>query len=281
MRFVFGLVLILGLGLAGSAVYLVRKQISQNEQALLDAQTQLQNQVTTADIYVAAVPLKYGHVLVPDDVRLIKFPASSLPEGVFQDEASLFPNGNAEKRTVLRAIEANEPILAVKVTEPGQEAGITTMLSAGMRAFTIQVDAQSGVSGFVHPGDRVDILWTGRIREREYTLRLDTNVRVIAVDQSVDQDNRDTQIARTVTVEGTAQQVANFQQAQAAGRLTLALLGVGDTTATEVENVDINSVFGIDEPAPIEAPEAPEECFVLQRVPGSEPIKIPVDCSDQ
>lgn len=278
MRLVFGLVLILGLGLAGSAVYLVQGYINQNAAELDQARAALSQQVPVTNIYVAAVPLKYGDELTPEDVRLIAFPTSSLPEGIFQDEATLFASGGP--RLVLRAIEANEPILSTKITEPGQDAGLTTMLSPGMRAFTLAVDATTGVSGFVHPGDFVDLYWTGRIRDVENTLRLDTNVKVIAVDQSFDQDTRETRVARTITVEGTAQQVANFQQAQSSGRLSLALVGSGDTTDTQVRNVDINTVLGItEEPKPV-APvvEAPEECFVTQRVPGAEPIRIPIDC---
>jgi len=52
----------------------------------------------------------------------------------------------------------------ILVTEPGDIAGITSLLSPGMRAFTINVDVQSGVSGFLRPGDRVDIYWSGSLR---------------------------------------------------------------------------------------------------------------------
>jgi pilus assembly protein CpaB len=282
MRFVFGLVLLLGLGLAGSAVYLVQGYLDRNESELRRLQSEQAQRVDVTEIYVAAVPLKYGDRLTPDLVRLTRYPTASLPEGTFTDEAVLFAGGTAQQRTVLRAIEANEPLLAVKVSEPGQDAGLTTMLSPGMRAFTLSVNAQSGVSGFVHPGDRVDIFWTGKVQGTENTLRLDTNVRVVAVDQSFDQDTRETRVAKTVTVEGTAQQVANFQQAQAAGDLSLALLGAGDMTDTDVQNVDINRVLGIEVAAPEAVQEVEEErqCFITVRQ-GVEDVQKQIRCPEQ
>ena len=51
----------------------------------------------------------------------------------------------------------------VKVTDPGEEAGVTSQLEPGMRAFALRVDVASGVSGFLRPGDRVDIYWTGSV----------------------------------------------------------------------------------------------------------------------
>jgi len=61
-------------------------------------------------------------------------------------------------------MEKNEPIRASKVTAPGQEAGLTTLLARGMRAFTIKVDVASGVSGFLRPSDLVDVYWSGSVQ---------------------------------------------------------------------------------------------------------------------
>ena len=60
-------------------------------------------------------------------------------------------------------MEINEPILKIKVTEPGQDAGVSSRLERGMRAFAISVNVTSGVSGLLRPGDRVDVYWTGSV----------------------------------------------------------------------------------------------------------------------
>ena len=40
---------------------------------------------------------------------------------------------------LLRAMEKDEAVMAVKVTEPGEDAGLTSRLERGMRAYAIKV----------------------------------------------------------------------------------------------------------------------------------------------
>lgn len=290
MRLVFGLVLIAGLALAGSAVYLARGYFSQIETELEARRAEEAQRVEVVEIYVAAVPLRYGHRLTPEDVGLIRFPKNSLPPGAFlginpetgEPSTALFPNNNSAPRTVLRAIEPNEPILAVKVTEPGANAGVQTMLTPGMRAFAINVDATSSVSGFVRPGDRVDVYWNGNINGVSQTRLIDTNIRIIAIGQSVDQDDRTPQVAGTVTVEVSPEQVASLTQAQSSGRLTLSLLGVGDVSNSE-NSIQINNseLFGIVEQAPKPEVAPTRNCGVVVRqgTEGEGSVRE-VDCRD-
>lgn len=271
MRLVFGVVLLVGLGLAGFAVYMAQGIFGQYEQAQ-------QNSVTAIDIFVAARPLRYGQRLTPEDVRHVKFPRDSLPQGAFADPAKLFPNNNAEPRIVLRAMEPNEPILLVKITEPGQSAGIATALSEGMRAFTINVDVSSGVSGFLKPGDRVDVFWSGRINNQNVTRLIQTAVEIIAIDQSADQDRTSSAAtpARTVTVEVSPTNVAALAQAQATGRLSLALVGAMDETTISGEiEVDQRDLLGIQEE--IVAPVVEQQrCYVNKRTGGVlEQVEVP------
>ncbi len=107
-------------------------------------------------------PLAYGDAITIKDVRQIPWPKSALPEAAFTEEETLFPKG-VRPRAVLRAMEAFEPSLASKVTEPDEDAGITTRLGKGMRAFAVSVDVSSGVSGFLRPDDTVDVYWTGSV----------------------------------------------------------------------------------------------------------------------
>ena len=67
------------------------------------------------------------------------------------------------RRVVLTAIEANEAILASKITGPGQRATLSATLQDGMRAVTIRVNDVEGVAGFVLPGDRVDVALTRQV----------------------------------------------------------------------------------------------------------------------
>ena len=127
----------------------------------------------------------------------------------------VFPDGVDVARVVLRLMEVNEPILAVKVTEPGRSAGITSRLKRGMRAFTIKFDVASGVSGFLRPNDLVDICWTGTGDQinRGFTQWIQPGVEIIAIDQSATGEITGASVARTVTVQITPKDVALLAQA--------------------------------------------------------------------
>ena len=179
-------------------------------------------------------------------------------------------------RTVLRIMERDEPILLSKVTAPGQDAGIASRLGRGMRAFALRVDVTSGVSGFLRPGDRVDVYWTGEVRGENQTRLIRANVQIIAIDQIDDDDRANPMVARTITVEAPPEEVAALAQAQASGRLTLALVGVEDDTVAEQVQISTNQALGV---AEVEAQAGPEVCSTRERR-GGQVIVTPVPCTD-
>ncbi len=278
MRMVFGLVLLVGIGLAGFAVYMARGYVTQYQMQLAQAR-QLENQiVATAEVYVLVNPLRYGQKLKKEDVRLVRWPAEAIPEGVFTAEDDLFPPNTEELRSVTRVMEAGEAVMRVKVTEPGQDAGVGARLAPGMRAFALRVDVASGVSGFVRPGDRVDVYWTGRppgLEVGDITQLIDSNVRIIAIDQTADEDRDSPLVARTVTIEATPQQVAALAQAQATGRLQLSLVGADDESTPEVVSIDQRTLLGIER----RVVEQQEVCSIRTRR-GGEIVVVPIQCTN-
>ena len=283
MRAVFGLVLIVGVALAGGAVMMAKNYISAYQMELAKERAAREAIVPTVDVFVAERPLRYGETLSREDVRLVKWPETAIPEGAFVNEAGLFPADQADNRVVLRAMEKDEAILALKVTEPGEDAGITSRLERGMRAFAIRVDVASGVSGFLRPGDRVDVYWTGSQRDRgegasgNITRLIEAAVQLIAVDQKAGGDLEGTVIARTVTVSATPQQVAALAQAQTSGTLSLALVGADDdTTATEV---DQRALLGLGAREAAEEIAKEKVCTIRTRC-GAEVVAIPIPCTN-
>lgn len=282
MRAVFALVLLVGMGLAGFAVYMVKGYMDQQTTALQRERAKAQEIVETVKVYAPVEQIRYGQPITADDVTLIHYAKASLPEGVFMTEEELFPEGPDVHRLALRVIEPNEPLMGIKVTGPGELAGITTRLERGKRAFTIKVDVSSGVSGFLRPGDRVDIYWTGTVNQNRITQLIRSNVQLIAVDQSADAERLDAGIARTVTVQVSPEDVAFLTQAQDTGSLTLSLLGIEDDTVVSNIEVDQRSLLGLPEPrqaAPAPAPVVQETCSIRQRR-GAEVVEIPIPCRD-
>jgi pilus assembly protein CpaB len=284
MRFVFGLVLLTGIGLAGLAAYMVNDYVAQQNRALAVARAAQTPAVPMVEVVVANRPLRFGEPLRREDVRTINWPRSAVPEGAFTDLATLFPEGETRQRVVLRAMERFEPVMLVKVSAPGQDAGITSRLTRGMRAFTIRVDVTTGVSGFLRPGDAVDVYWTGQVGNRQdFTRLIQAGLRLIAVDQSADQD-RGLQpvIARNLTVEVSPQQAAALAQAQSTGRLSLALVGAMDDTLSEIVEMDQRTLLGLEIEVPVvEAPAAaPEETCHIRTRRGAEVVMIQIPCTN-
>lgn len=289
MRMIFGVILAIGLLLAGGAVFLVKNYVNGYKAELARQKAQSSTAIDVVDVWVAKRPLKYGEPLRQEDLILIKWPKGYEPVGAFfgADKEKLFPTGVIEPRIVLRPIEQYEPILNVKVTLPGQDAGITSRLAPGMSAFTIKVDATSGVSGFLRPGDKVDIYWTGRVGmntdgsgANEFTKLIQNGIEIIAIDQSADTTSKDlsaVNVARTVTVSGNREQVAMLTQAQSTGRLTLSL--VGNSIGEEPSTIEVNTMgmLGIEqtEQAVVEQEKV---CTIKQRR-GAEVVETPIPCA--
>lgn len=290
MRLVFGLVLLLGIGLAGFAVYMAQDYIAQAQADRDRLAAEQANAPKLVDVVVANKPLKYGDRFTRADLEVIKVQEGKVPESAFSlvvapqggDPAivPVFFEGETRPRAALRSYEPFEPILGKKITEPGVDAGINANLTNGMRAFAINVDVTSGVSGFLRPGDRVDVYWGGQINGQDTSKLIEEAVRLIAIDQSADADrSEETAIARTVTIEGTPQQVAALALAQQTGRLTLSLVGSNDTGEVGALSVDRNTLLGITQEvaAPVAAP---EKVCTIRTNKGGESVETVIPCAD-
>lgn len=276
MRAVFAIVLLAGIGLAGLAVYMTQDYISGLQRELAAAEGR--DSVEMGQIVLARQNLRYGEPLEADSLIEAPWPVYALPEGAFTSIDDLISDPN-RPRVVLRAMDAREPVFPSKVSAPGADAGISAKLTRGMRAFTIQVNVTTGVSGFLRPGDHVDVFWTGRSANGEITRLIDSQLRLIAVDQSADMDRRNAvAVARNVTVEATPQQVAALAQAQSTGRLSLALVGMDDEAAEFVE-IDQRRLLGVEEQQEAAPVEAPQACHIRTRR-GNEVVKIEIPCTN-
>lgn len=329
MRVVFGLVLILGFALAGFAVYLANGYVNSYRVALAKAKTTegietVEVYVANARLeygdrldQTAVKVVKFPKASLPEgtflktggaapyykpwdelDKATRKTLKAAGKEAGFDpvktglritESPDLFPE-TGEERYVMRSIEKGEAIIVARVTDPGQDAGITSRLGPGMRAFAIKVDVASGVSGFLRPGDRVDVYWTGRVTplndemgrgSTDVTKLIETGVKLIAIDQQAYGDNSSATIARTVTVSALPEQVAALAQAQSTGRLSLALVGSGDTSEVGPVEVDQMSLLGLVAPEPEKIVEVEREkvCTIRTRK-GGEMVEIPIPCTN-
>ncbi len=296
MRGVFGLVLVAGVALAGGAVYLAQGYISQTESALaaeLEARARVGRLV---EVYVVNKPRGYGDPLTADDVQKVWMQEQYLPPSVYRvnteklaeeitaqfpdGRVDLFPEDTVEPRYVLRQMEMFEPILAMKVTASGEPAGLTGQLAPGMRAFAIKVDVSSGVSGFLQPGDRVDVYWTGTSDSSggAFTKLIESAVQIVAVDQLASDRAAEATIARTVTVSVNPEQVGRLAQAQATGKLALSLVGSNDASVAGAVQVNSRDITGEVAEEIVEVQQ--EEVCTVRTRKGGEMVDTPIACTN-
>ncbi len=276
MRIVFAFVLLIGVGLAGAAAYLFQQQLSGLEAELAQARRNNAPSIELVGVAVATRDLVFGQFLKPDDVKLIGWPKEYLPKGAFSDLEHLLGGEGAEPRAVLINIVKDEPLLPHKITDFGEDAGVRSRLAPGMRAFTININVSTGVSGFLQPNDRVDVYWTGSDGGATITRLILEGVRLIAVDQVENSDISRTIIARTVTVEVSPQTVAELTQAQQTGRLTLSLRGAEDDVVSGAFQVNQSDIIGNE----VIAVEQKETCTLRTRK-GAEVIVVEVPCPEE
>lgn len=180
-------------------------------------------------VVVASAPIARGATVDPKLIRLVTYPADSVPEGSFHSLTEASTGG----RLALRSFVPGEPILAPSITGPGGKLTLSAAMTLGMRAVAIRASDTSAVGGFVLPGDRVDVLLTRSIGSGEdasaVTQVLAENVRILGVDQSDNDEQNKPVVAKAITVEVTPDQAAMLNLAESVGTLSLTLRHVADS----------------------------------------------------
>lgn len=226
------------------------------------APAEAQPAVPLTKIAVAAAPIPTGAPIGPALVRFVDWPANTLPAGAFQSRAELVDA--VEPRMALRSIEANEPILASRVTGKGGRFSVSSLIDPAMRAATIRVNDVAGVGGFVLPGDRVDVLVirpaSGHPASGEgggsVSDVLLQNVSVLGLDQEVDERRQGPAVVKAATLEVTQQAAQKLALAQQVGTLSLALRSTrtGAQGGAPVRTIGLHDLR--DDTAPAQLPAA-------------------------
>jgi pilus assembly protein CpaB len=223
-----GLAVVFGLG----AVFVAQKWLDRQSNRLRQAQV-APAQVATATIVVAKARLRFGTELSTQHLREVPWPAGAIPSGAFSSINEILDGKT--RRAALVAMEENEPLLASKITGPGQRASLAALIDPGMKALTVRVNDVNGVAGFVLPGERVDVLLTRNPdKEAGWADVLLQNVKVLAADQSADDRTDKPSVVKAVTLEVSTGQAQKLSLASTMGALSLVLrpAGIVDIEAT-------------------------------------------------
>ena len=163
---------------AGLTAILARNFLLQSQ---TDTPVQASNEDTTK-VLVASQNLPMGRILEFGDLSWQSWPENNMNANYLLEETTTIEEMVGQ--VVRYGVTAGEPVTELRVVGPGERGFLAAVVAPGMRAVTVSVDRQTGLAGFVFPGDRVDLILT----------------QTLDVDTSDPTDNRKTEHQASVTV---------------------------------------------------------------------------------
>lgn len=186
-------------------------------------QTASVTQVTeTVPVVVTKVDLGRGVKLKEDMLEVRKYTVDSRPSGAFSDPKQLMG------RVLNQGVGANEAITDMRLADESiMGGGVSALIEPGMRAMAVRGNSVMGLSGFVRPGDRVDVivsLSAGRGGKPETKVVLE-KIRVLATGKQLSAPDEEGKTASVdvYTLELTPEQSEKLALVSTRGTLHFAL----------------------------------------------------------
>jgi len=170
---------------------------------------------------------------------------------VAMDEKDIMPSYIQKKNinlaeidgaVVRNLIRTREPIEKQKIVTPKEGGFLSAVLYPGTRAISVAVDVVSANAGFIFPGDRVDLLLTHNVDNGSGKRSFATetfleDIRVLAIDQQVNNPEHKALVPKTVTLEVLPKQAEKILVAVELGKISLILRSSGAVTFNNVTEV--------------------------------------------
>ena len=221
-------------GIASVLIYGMLQKKASVKMATQDTQT----------IAVAAFDVKWGTVLAKEFIKTQPYLKTSLPAGYIADPQA------AVGRVVLYPIKAGEPISESRLAPVDvKTGGLAAVVAPNKRAMGVKVDKVVGVSGFIHPGNRVDVLVSLPKSDNvtaSITKTVLENIPVLAVGVEVEQSSGQKEKAAPVdviTLEVTPEEGEKLALAAVEGKLQLALRNYGDSEEVKTKGTTISQLL--------------------------------------
>jgi pilus assembly protein CpaB len=192
----------------------------------------------TVDVVVAAGEIPIGARIEPNQVRLVAWPIEAQPDGTLRATKDVV--GSIARTT----IERNQPILQQDLVAQG--AGLLPlMIPEGMRGMSVRVDTVTGVSGFITPNSRVDVLIAGQPEgEQDQKSKVVLqNVKVLATGKSIEQKDEKPVEVPTVTLLVSPEEAEKLTLAARFEPVRLALRNYRDEEVVKTSGVVTRVLF--------------------------------------
>jgi pilus assembly protein CpaB len=193
-------------------------------------------------VAVAAVNIPWGTKLKSNMIKKMPYLSESLPTGYSSDGDRL------QGRVVIAALRQNEPITEAKLAPTSVAAGgVSAIITPGKRAIAVKGDKVIGLSGFILPGNFVDVLvtWTDPKTKTEVTKTVLERIPVIATGTEIEEDDKgNTAPVDVYTLEVTPEEGEKLALAATKGTIQFALRNVTDTGAVLTRGATIAETLG-------------------------------------
>ncbi len=149
-----------------------------------DEKTAEQPKTNLVQVVAAKQDIPERTVVKEDMLKVVEVPSELVPEGAFRDVEDAIDHPTST------AIQQGDIVTSRKVYVDIRMAGFTGIIPSDCRAVTIPISDVTGVSGFAHPGDYVDIMLITGTKENGMQGRLILqNVLLLAINRTSDLSN--------------------------------------------------------------------------------------------
>jgi pilus assembly protein CpaB len=217
-------------------------------------------------ILVARGDLPVGKILRAENLRWQAWPDDGIsPNYAVQGKKNI---QDFDGYAVRSSLIDGEPITEARVVSPMDRGFLAAVIKPGNRAVTVALTPASGNAGFIFPGDVVDVLATLALTDDDSgegksglahhaTETVLTKIRVLAIDQRADAENREVSVAKTATLEVTPKQAEILSVVSEIGKVSLALRSLpmrDDQLAMEEDHTSLTYTFDSDATGLIKPP---------------------------
>ena len=225
------LAILLGLAAAGVVWFYLNQQSAANVTSR-----------QTRPVVVAATDQPFGTKLERNMLKVVNYPKDSVPGNAYSSLDSVVG------QTTKIFLASKEPVLASKLSTIG--GGLSMMVRPNMRASSVTVNLVSSVSGFVVPGDKVDVLVTIDQTAQQQIATTKTilqNIEVLAAGvktEQRDQENKPNTDLQTITLLVDPPAAERMALAMHEGKIHLTLRNPEDTDSSSVKPLDTRELLG-------------------------------------
>src|SRR5262245_31369937 len=234
---IFFLAVVIGL-LSAAIVY---RHLRAQQAALDDLRNSARGAIV--DVVVASEAIPIGSKIEARQVKAVRWPADVQPQGAINDVE------HAVGRIARNSILGNQPVVESQLVSDASGL-LPLLIDEGLRGMSVKVDNVTGVSGFITPNSRVDVLVSGNVQggaeqsEQRSKLILQ-NIRVLAIGTTIEmQDNKPVEVP-TVTLLVSPEQAETLTLAARQEPVRLALRNFRDEEEVTTPGSTTQQLFAL------------------------------------